>query len=645
MSKKNKIKEKTAKGDLLFALFTSSSSWIFLVLFLLVPTALIALELSTNEEKNLLTNPSTAYYQIDDFGFETASPVELNGTWFAYENVYFDSPQLPVDLLPEESQVMTLPVSDFTQATGMMTYQIFVNYPNLSQPENPTVLGTSYLEEDVSVYLNGHLLEPYRPLGENVTSLYTNTFFHLGTYYDPDLEYQEIVISTNNQPEDTDLYQRIITISSHGEGVYQQNYILLAEIAFAGIAYCLLLVGFIYLIIRPVKSNLTLINLFDIVLIVYVIYAHTSISPFLGKIFDTLNLSDTMIRGFALFCLCMAIVLGNDMINHMFLCKKKIHPLFNDPINICFITLSFVFMANPFLSSGICYYVMILGTIFVAIGILIRIHNYITTEKLSPYMKFQIVKTLFIMVIIAVDIITLHHFFMAKTFLLSQYCLFFLIHLFVRAYEYALPEKKVAEINRNLETTVAERTAELTRANQVLKDLSTRDALTNAYNRMYFEEMILHALEQFHHNQGEEPLKIYLCIFDLDNFKQINDHFGHNTGDEQLIETIKMAQDLMPEDVVVSRIGGEEFTFLFQHYEAKVVLDYIEKMRCALEARAQEQEGRTTGSFGVTQATVFSDRKTFFVHADECLYYSKQHGKNCITHDFSGEHEIIAKTT
>lgn len=229
-----------------------------------------------------------------------------------------------------------------------------------------------------------------------------------------------------------------------------------------------------------------------------------------------------------------------------------------------------------------------------------------------------------------------------NTVFAALYTLFFIVHLFVRAYEYALPEKKIAEINKNLEATVEKRTEELTKANQILRELSIRDALTQAYNRMFFETEITEALEKYHDAQ-EKVDSIHLCIFDLDDFKQINDTFGHNIGDAQLIETVELARKLMPDDVVISRIGGEEFTLLFQNYTHEKALALVESLRKNLEEMSAK-EGRTTGSFGLTYATSQVDRKTLFVLADECLYHSKSNGKNCITHNLFGQREIATRS-
>lgn len=644
--------QKKNKGELIFTSFTTLSSWFFITVFLVSPILFVLgytliVDQQVNYEVQLENSAKEGYYDASLYDFQEGLPLALDGTWSMLPDLFIDSPTLPN--LEEYSltarEYTTLPITDFSKSQGAVTYRANVNFPSSQNPQDPMVLGIDFLKNDVSIYLNRVKLDPYTPWGNLWNSLSSTTYFDLTEQYDPQLEFQEITISVNSHPDDTDLYSRSIRLSTYANGLYQEKTQQLLELLFGGIAYCLMMIGFIYMIIRPNRSVLTLINLFDIVLIVFVIYAHTNISPFLGMFIPSLNLGDTVIQGMALFFLCMSVPLGNDLTDSLFLCEKKIHPIFSHPLNFCFITLAVIFACNPFWSAGILYYVLLfLGVVFAScVGW--RIWALASLRPLSKYELFQAVKTLYIALILFGDILTMNSTIHTNHFLLANYCIFFIVHLFVRAYEYALPEKKIAEINRNLEATVAERTEKLTTANQILKEVSVRDALTKAHNRMFFEEELNKALSEFHHHQAEEPLRIHLCIFDLDNFKQINDQFGHNTGDEQLIETIEMAQSIMPADVLISRIGGEEFTFLFREREEQEILELLEQMRCALEYRAQETEGRTTGSFGLTRATVFCDRKTFFIQADQCLYYSKQHGKNCITHDFSGELSIADKTT
>ncbi len=644
---KQEQKDKATKGEVVFSSFTALSSWIFVGIFLVIPIFSTIVFSIVNLTSSNSMEITSGVYDISTQNLETHGHVELSGSWLYFPDVYYTEDTLPLLLGDEsyEAEYVSLPMTDFAQSRGTATLQALVKFNNGDNLLNPIVLGIEFLQEDVSVYYNGRKLEPYTPQDSSLGSLSSSCYFNLSTGYDSTREYQELSISINDEESDTDLYNRVLYISTYANGLYQEKTLQLLEVLFAGMAYCLMMIGFIYMIIRPQRSTLTLINLFDIVLIVFVIYAHTNISPFLGLVLPFMALGDVVVRGAALFFLCMSIPLGNDLVDSLFVAEKKMPPIFTHPLNSCFITLSVLFSINPFLSSGILYYVLLaLGTVLVW-SIFWRIRLLEKERKLSFYEKFQTVKTCYIVGVIAVDLLTMHSTEQNSYILLACYCLFFIVHLFVRAYEYSLPEKRIAEINRNLEATVAERTEKLTRANEFLQELSSKDALTKAYNRMYFEDALLKALEEYHHHQAEEPLRIHLCIFDLDNFKQINDHFGHSVGDEQLVETIELAKKVMPEDVLISRIGGEEFTFLFREKEEEEVLQLVEQVRCGLEKRAEEQEGRTTGSFGVTAATVFCDRKTFFIQADECLYYSKQHGKNCITHDFTGELTIARKTT
>lgn len=625
------------KGTKLFANATSFCAWFLIFAFLTLPMGSVALYSFTTMQQQMFHKVDDGHYDLSQFDLDKKLPIALNGIWYAYDQMYDHNPTFDGDLLTDPEKVK-LPLSDFANAHGMRMYQGFLNYIPSTDPFNPTVLSLSFVSEDVTVYLNGQRLLPYDPMPSLLGNLNSSTHYNLADHFDPTLEYQEVLIATNKADGDTDLYGRLVRVSSHTNGQLFDRSLHLFELMFLGIAYCLMIIGFIFLIMRPQRSILSLVNLFDIVLLAYVIYGHTSISLYLGQLFDVLSLGDREILGASLFFLCMSMALGNDLIDMIFHCPRKIHPFFNHPLNIGHFILAFLFLLHPEQSSGPIYGIFLCWSTLTIGAVAWRMYNRSIGTGLTRYLKFQVVKTTYIMAVMLIDVLFLNHSSEIDTILLCYYYIFFIIHLFVRAYEYGLPEKQIAQINKNLEATIATRTAELTQANQVLRELTIRDALTKAHNRMYFEtelDKAILALEE------KTIQSLHLSLFDLDNFKQINDKFGHNVGDEQLIETMALAEQILPEDVIISRIGGEEFTFLFFNYTDETALDWVEKVRLALESLAQHPQ-RTTGSFGLSRYQDSMNQKRFFIAADQCLYYAKEQGKNCIAQDFRGEISLVS---
>lgn len=157
-----------------------------------------------------------------------------------------------------------------------------------------------------------------------------------------------------------------------------------------------------------------------------------------------------------------------------------------------------------------------------------------------------------------------------------------------------------------------------------MKSKSQRDALTGLFNRSYTEEIVNKLL-----SSGEKGA---LFMIDMDNFKAINDNYGHIAGDH----TLKMFAETMvkysKEEDVLCRIGGDEFVMFISGETSKSVLgnkasDIISDLVYKLEEC--KFETNSSVSIGIAQAPEDgSDFKTIYNAADKALYYVKQNGKN-----------------
>jgi diguanylate cyclase (GGDEF)-like protein len=178
-----------------------------------------------------------------------------------------------------------------------------------------------------------------------------------------------------------------------------------------------------------------------------------------------------------------------------------------------------------------------------------------------------------------------------------------------------------------LERQIAERTADLRAANERLGQLATTDPLTDCANRWHFIERARELINL----GGEVGGPISLIIFDLDQFKQVNDSFGHPVGDAVLTKTGRiLAEHARPVDLI-GRMGGEEFALLMPHVAGAVARDFAEQLREAIGASAIDLYGesiRVTASLGITEMRPGEDFDTLYARADAALYAAKNKGRN-----------------
>jgi diguanylate cyclase (GGDEF)-like protein len=163
-----------------------------------------------------------------------------------------------------------------------------------------------------------------------------------------------------------------------------------------------------------------------------------------------------------------------------------------------------------------------------------------------------------------------------------------------------------------------------------IRRLTRIDGLTNAFNHRYFQEVLAKELNR----HGRTGHQFALAMLDIDNFKRINDSFGHPVGDEVLKGVVEAMLTNARDIDVVSRYGGEEFAVIFSETPAVRARDAANRLREVVEAREYRvpQVGRNlrlTISVGV--ATCPQDGTTstdLIARADAALYEAKRRGKN-----------------
>jgi len=168
----------------------------------------------------------------------------------------------------------------------------------------------------------------------------------------------------------------------------------------------------------------------------------------------------------------------------------------------------------------------------------------------------------------------------------------------------------------------------LYRRHKELEHLTYIDPLTGAFNRRYFEKMLEKKIEES--KGGEETFA--LVIFDLDNFKSINDRHGHDVGDEILRNLAQLVREQLRENDLFFRIGGEEFALLLSPaLRIDEIQAIVEGLRRSVESSFSDRKITVTISLGVALFHPGDDVASLYRKADHAMYHSKERGKNRVT--------------
>jgi len=168
--------------------------------------------------------------------------------------------------------------------------------------------------------------------------------------------------------------------------------------------------------------------------------------------------------------------------------------------------------------------------------------------------------------------------------------------------------------------------------------MALTDALTGAHNRRSFMKHVRSEIKRCRRFGGD----LALLVFDIDHFKRINDRLGHAAGDSVLVEFVHRLRSVLPREYDwCARIGGEEFAVVLPQTDlagGEIVAEKIRRAVAGGPMRTLAGPVEVTVSVGVSNISVFADRSNVQVEqllnrADDCLYNSKNHGRNRVTVD------------
>lgn len=192
-------------------------------------------------------------------------------------------------------------------------------------------------------------------------------------------------------------------------------------------------------------------------------------------------------------------------------------------------------------------------------------------------------------------------------------------------------DKKALEIKVEQRTKQLEAVVKKVKvSNQQLHDLAYTDFLTKIQNRRSF---FLKANDILNIAKINEQ-NVCICMIDIDNFKKINDTYGHDVGDKVLISFTAIINDELKSNQLFARLGGEEFAIVFPNTSLPVACKMIEKMRSLIENVVIKIDTKNklkfTASFGLSDNSSTHNIDKILHNADQMLYCAKNDGKNTV---------------
>jgi len=155
------------------------------------------------------------------------------------------------------------------------------------------------------------------------------------------------------------------------------------------------------------------------------------------------------------------------------------------------------------------------------------------------------------------------------------------------------------------------------------RQLADLDALTGLHNRRYFHDTLAREVARAHRYDR----RLALIIFDLDDFKAINDRIGHLSGDAVLADAADVISSVVRSADIACRVGGDEFAVILPESGMQEAEQLYARLQQELEQRPLGDAGRIRLSAGVAELARDDDSRSFFERADDALYSAKEAGK------------------
>jgi diguanylate cyclase (GGDEF)-like protein len=158
------------------------------------------------------------------------------------------------------------------------------------------------------------------------------------------------------------------------------------------------------------------------------------------------------------------------------------------------------------------------------------------------------------------------------------------------------------------------------------------DALTGLHNRRYFHETLARETARAQRYNR----RLALIVFDLDDFKAINDRIGHLAGDAVLAEVAERVRDVVRHADVACRVGGDEFGVILPESTLSDAEQLYRRIQAAVSSRPIAHAGQLLLSAGIAELRAHDDPVVFFQRADDALYRAKEGGKGRVASESTG---------
>ena len=211
----------------------------------------------------------------------------------------------------------------------------------------------------------------------------------------------------------------------------------------------------------------------------------------------------------------------------------------------------------------------------------------------------------------------------------------------LKAHSYKIEQQK-----EGLEIRVKERTKELEALNSKLKELTITDPMLGVGNRRAMDDALADLFERT--KRYKRPYSV--ALVDVDHFKQYNDNYGHQKGDEVLISIAQSIKKTIRITDSVYRFGGEEFLVLLPEVGIQGGYMAAEHIRHAIEElnieHSHAPRGFVTSSFGVAEESIRNPDQLHTIScADQALYVAKENGRNRVEQAPTEDREVERKKT
>ncbi|MFH2058664.1 MAG: response regulator [Pseudomonadota bacterium] len=167
---------------------------------------------------------------------------------------------------------------------------------------------------------------------------------------------------------------------------------------------------------------------------------------------------------------------------------------------------------------------------------------------------------------------------------------------------------------------------ELKSSRDLLRQMALTDGLTKLYNHGFIHERLAQEISR----SRREKHPVSVIMFDLDHFKNINDTYGHKTGDEILVMVASLIKESLRKEDVAGRYGGEEFLIILPNTDGQGAVNAANKIRTKIQNKTLPQKGLSVTISGGVCSLEDEDVNNLIMKADQLLYQAKKRGRNRI---------------